>query len=90
MKAPMPDTILGRVSAVPFTGQSVLRSVYVQVDEATLQEIARRTDGKYFRAVDAPSLIEVYREIDRLERTSLSEERRRRYRERRYRPREPT
>ncbi len=65
----------------PFTGRSVLRSMPVEVDEATLKEIADRTGGRFFRATDAAGLEEVYREIDRLERTKITEERSRQYRE---------
>jgi Ca-activated chloride channel family protein len=65
----------------PFTGRSVLRSMPVEVDETTLEEIARRTGGRFFRATDADALEEVYREIDRLERTKITEERSRQYRE---------
>ena len=65
----------------PFTGRSVLRSMPVEVDEATLQEIARRTGGRFFRATDAEGLAQVYKEIDRLERTKITEERSRQYRE---------
>ena len=53
----------------------------VEVDEATLQEIARRTGGRFFRATDAEGLAQVYKEIDRLERTKITEERSRQYRE---------
>ena len=45
----------------------------VEFDEATLEEIARRTGGKYLNARDLEGLREVYREIDRLERTSAAE-----------------
>jgi Ca-activated chloride channel family protein len=65
----------------PFTGRSVLRSMPVEVDEATLKEIAERTGGRFFRAADADGLEQVYREIDRLERTKITEERSRQYRE---------
>jgi Ca-activated chloride channel family protein len=37
------------------------------LDEATLQEIAKTTGGRYFRATDASALEAVYSEIDRLE-----------------------
>jgi Ca-activated chloride channel family protein len=63
----------------PFSGRSVLRPVPVEIDEESLREIARRTGGQYFRATDADGLREVYREIDRLERTRISEERWREY-----------
>ena len=59
----------------PFTGQMVLQPMAVEIDEATLREIADRTGGSYFRATDAESLHEIYREIDHLERTELIEER---------------
>ena len=48
---------------------------------ATLKEIAKRTGGQFFRATDAEALERVYREIDRLERTKITEERSRQYRE---------
>jgi Ca-activated chloride channel family protein len=63
----------------PFTGRSVLRPMPVEIDEVTLREIARRTGGQYFRATDAEGLRDVYREIDRLERTKITEERWREY-----------
>ena len=65
----------------PFTGQKVLQAMQVEIDEKTLQEIASRTGGKYFRATDAQALLDVYKEIDRLERTELTEERFREYHE---------
>ena len=62
-------------------GGSVLRSMPVEVDEATLKDIAERTGGRYYRADDAEALVEVYAEIDRLERTKISEDRTRQYEE---------
>ncbi|MBL4637000.1 MAG: VWA domain-containing protein [Kofleriaceae bacterium] len=59
----------------PFTGRQVLRQVEVRIDEETLQAIADRTGGRYFRATDAEALKEVYSAIDDLERTDLGEER---------------
>lgn len=58
----------------PFTGQSVLRAMPVEIDEATLKDIAARTGGRYFRATDAEALIEVYKEIDALERSEIEEQ----------------
>jgi len=65
----------------PFTGRTVLRQVYVEVDEKTLEDIAQRTGGRFYRATDADGLVAVYAEIDRLERTRLTEDRSRQYQE---------
>jgi Ca-activated chloride channel family protein len=65
----------------PFTGRIELTPVAVSIDEQALQDIAAKTGGKYFRATDAQALAEIYREIDRLERTKISELRYLQYRE---------
>lgn len=44
----------------------------VEIDEKTLNEIASETDGNYFRATSNSKLKEVYKEIDKLEKTKLS------------------
>lgn len=44
-----------------------------QLDESTLEAIARMTGGRYFRADDAEGLRRVYRAIDRIEPTSDAE-----------------
>ena len=61
--------------------RGILRSVPVQIDEATLRHIADRTGGLYFRADNADALVDVYAEIDRLERTRITENRMRQYEE---------
>jgi Ca-activated chloride channel family protein len=43
------------------------------VDEPTLQKIATVTGGRYFRATDTDSLVEIYDEIDQLERRRTGE-----------------
>ncbi|MBL0328961.1 MAG: VWA domain-containing protein [Bacteroidetes bacterium] len=45
----------------------------VVIDEKTLTEIADMTGAKYFRATDNDKLKEVYKEIDRLEKTIFEE-----------------
>jgi Ca-activated chloride channel family protein len=45
----------------------------VDVDEPTLTKIAGMTGGKYFRATDNKKLKEVYKEIDRMEKTIFEE-----------------
>jgi Ca-activated chloride channel family protein len=55
------------------SGRIVLRPAPVEIDEKTLEAIAARTGGRYFHARDAAALAETYREIDRLERSELTE-----------------
>ncbi len=43
----------------------------VEIDEGILQEIARTTGGKYFRATDNDKLVQVYNEIDKLEKSKI-------------------
>ena len=43
----------------------------VDVDEETLKEISRVTNAKFFRATDNETLLQVYKEIDQLERTEI-------------------
>ncbi len=56
-----------------FFGRTVYQNVPIDLDEDTLQEIARLTDGKYFRATDTESLRQIYQEIDKLEKTKMEE-----------------
>ena len=41
------------------------------IDEELMQEMAEKTGGKYFRAVDNESLVQVYQEIDEMEKTRI-------------------
>jgi Ca-activated chloride channel family protein len=51
-------------------GQKVgYQNVPVDVDEDTLQKIADRTGGKYYRADNAEKFRQIYAEIDKLEKT---------------------
>ncbi len=50
-----------------FFGNTVYRPMQVDVDEATLEDIARTTSARYFRATDTESLRAVYDEIDQAE-----------------------
>jgi Ca-activated chloride channel homolog len=47
------------------------QNMEVQIDEASLGQIAKTTDGKYFRATDTEKLRAIYNEIDRLEKTKV-------------------
>jgi Ca-activated chloride channel family protein len=68
---PVQDPIFGRRYA----------QVEVDIDEEVLQETARATGGKYFRATDTESLRAVYQEIDRLEKSEVTMTQFTRYRE---------
>lgn len=52
-----------------------------EIDEKTLQEIAEKTGGLYFRARDRQSLQAIYERIDQLEQTVIEKQRYTRYRE---------
>jgi Ca-activated chloride channel homolog len=54
-------------------GQLEYDYVDVEIDEAVMTKIANMTGGKYFRATDKESLSNIYREIDKLEKTIISE-----------------
>jgi Ca-activated chloride channel family protein len=54
-------------------GAVALRRAYVEIDEETLREIADRTGARYFHARDADALAEVIEEIDRMERSEITE-----------------
>jgi Ca-activated chloride channel family protein len=54
-------------------GRTALRQAHVEMDEATLRQIADRTGGRYFHAAGASGLAEVIEEIDRLERSEVTE-----------------
>jgi Ca-activated chloride channel homolog len=61
--APMP------VGRNPFTGEMVYQNEPVDIDEDTLQKIAGKTGGKYYRADDAKKFRQIYAEINKLEKT---------------------
>jgi Ca-activated chloride channel family protein len=60
-EAPMP--------AQDMFGSKTYRMVPVDVDEATLQKIAAKTGGRYYRADNAEKFKQIYDEIDKLEKT---------------------
>ena len=66
---------MGRPGEVPFPQQSLFGEQIVmvesQLDEATLQQIADTTGGRFFRAYDTAELAQVYDEINRLEKSNI-------------------
>jgi Ca-activated chloride channel family protein len=76
----------GTKGFVPFPvtdvwGRRYYQEVRIDIDEATLQEIAAITGAKYFRATDTESLRQIYQEIDAMEKTEIEEFGYREYRE---------
>ncbi len=67
---------VGRNGMAPFPQQNMFGAIeYVNmpvvIDEATLQNIASITGGKYFRATGNNVLSEIFEEIDKLEKTEM-------------------
>ncbi|MBK7667822.1 MAG: VWA domain-containing protein [Sphingobacteriaceae bacterium] len=54
-------------------GQLEYDYVDVEIDEEVMTKIANMTGGKYFRATNKESLSSIYKEIDKLEKTIISE-----------------
>ncbi len=52
-------------------GQYIFGMSKVEIDEALLTQISEMTGGKYYRATTTESLIRIYDEIDRLEKTEI-------------------
>jgi Ca-activated chloride channel family protein len=57
--------------AVDVFGNYRYNYVPMELDEALLQDIAAKTGGKYYRAVDVTSLESIYGEIDQLEKSEI-------------------
>jgi Ca-activated chloride channel family protein len=47
------------------------QNMEVKIDEEILREISKLTDGKYFRATNNQKLIDIYKEIDKLEKSKI-------------------
>ncbi len=50
------------------------QNIPVDIDEAMLKSIAKKTGGAYFRATDNNKLEDIYKEIDKLEKTKIKVE----------------
>ena len=53
-------------------GQKVYQNVKVDVDEDTLKKIAAITDAQFYRATDTKSLTEIFAQIDKLEKSTMT------------------
>lgn len=66
---------VGTQGLAPYPVQTPFGTQYqdmpVEIDEDILKEIASTTGGRYFRATDNDKLIQVYNEIDKLEKSKI-------------------
>ena len=62
-------------------GRMRMGMVRVDIDEKTLQKVAKMTGARYFRATDTRSLADIYKEIDQMEKTTRKVRHFSRYRE---------
>lgn len=68
---------VGTNGVVPFlnkdklSGRQYVDQARFETDEATLEKIATKTGGKYYKAENIEALASVYEEIDRLEKTKI-------------------
>ena len=60
-RVPVNDPVYGKIYA----------DLQVEIDEASLKQIAQATRGLYYRAADRPSLEEIFEDIGRLEKTKI-------------------
>ena len=57
---------------MPVAGHIEYINVPVEIDTKTLATIAKKTDGEFYRATNTQKLFEVYKEIDKLEKTKMN------------------
>ena len=66
---------IGTTGVAPYPVQTPfgiqIQSMEVKIDEELLRQISRLTDGKYFRATNNNKLRQVYKEIDKLEKSKI-------------------
>ncbi len=66
---------IGTIGTAPYPVQTPfgvqVQDMKVDIDEPTLMKISETTDGKYFRATNNNKLAEIYKEIDKLEKSKI-------------------
>ena len=50
-----------------------IENIEVEIDEDLLQNIAKETNARYFRATDGEKLLEIYNEIENLEKSKIED-----------------
>ena len=66
---------LGKDGFVPYGQDSLGRTRYVQtrLDETTMRQLAAAAEGQFFRATDIAGLREVFKQINRLEKSEIKQ-----------------
>jgi Ca-activated chloride channel family protein len=62
-------------------GNVIYRIAPVSFNEAGLKEVAKIADGQFYRATDTKSLETIYRDIDKMERSTVSVKKYQQYRD---------
>jgi Ca-activated chloride channel family protein len=67
---------VGTIGTAPYPVKDVFGNIYyqqmaVEIDEGILKQISSMTNGAYFRATNNQKLKEIYKEIDRLEKSKI-------------------
>jgi len=80
--APVPvfDPSNGR-PVTDVAGNVIYRNQQVQFNEAALKEVAQIAGGQFFRATDTDSLENIYRDIDKMEKSTVSVKKYQQYRD---------
>src|SRR5438105_4648063 len=60
-----------RIPGSDMFGRKIYHTIQADIDEETLQAIAKKTSGKYYRADNTGTLNKIYDEIDQLETTEV-------------------
>jgi Ca-activated chloride channel family protein len=79
-----PAPVFNPRTGKPFTdmlGNIMYQSQRVQFNEAGLKEVANIADGQFFRATDTKSLEQIFRDIDKLEKTTVAVKKYQQYRD---------
>lgn len=79
-----PAPVFNPRTGKPYTdmlGNIMYQNQRVQFNEEGLKEVARIADGQFFRATDTKSLEEIFRDIDKLEKTTVAVKKYQEYRD---------
>ena len=71
---PLRSSIRDRQTLTDVRGNILYQNQRVQFNDAGLKEVAQIADGQFFRATDTKSLEEIYRDIDKMEKSTVTRE----------------